>query len=156
MLDSALTLATHCYQLYEGATKRERRMFNQGFFTQLYIAADGSVDHAELQEPFVQLMARDEGIAVKRIQRAPAKPEDVLGTDLAPTDGTVTIPALLSRGQKAAERQKQRRQNAVLISFDEKRRTQLTLGSNIELLAVAEGFEPPVGFNQLSLSRRVH
>lgn len=158
MLDAALTLATHCYQLYEGATKRERRMFNQGFFTQLYIAADGSVDHAELQEPFVQLMARDEGITVKRIHRAPADPGDALDSDLAATgtEGTVTIPALLSRGQKAAEWQKQRRQNAVLISFDEKRRTQLTLGSNIELLAVAEGFEPPVGFSRLSLSRRVH
>ncbi len=66
LLDAALRLATHCYRLYETANKRERRMFNQGFFTRLYIAADGSVDHAELQEPFVQLMARDEGVVVTR------------------------------------------------------------------------------------------
>jgi site-specific DNA recombinase len=147
LLDTALMLATHCYEFYETVENRERRLFNQGFFTRLYVAEDGSVDRAELQEPFVQLLAHEKDIVVKRVEDTSGQPQNALESDLAPTstDGHITMPALFSRGEKAAEQEKRRRQNAVVISFDQKRRTQLTLGSNIELLAVAEGFEPSVG-----------
>lgn len=146
LLDAALTLATNCYRLYDTANHRERRMFNQGFFTRLYIAADGSVDHAELQEPFVQLMARDKGVVIARKNPARAASPSTLEIGLAATgtDG-VAVPQLLSRGQQTAKRQAQRRQEAVLISFGKDEQTQLSLGSNIDLLAVAEGFEPSDG-----------
>ena len=147
LLDAALDIASHCYALYEGATKRERRLINQGFFTRIYIAQDGSIDHAELQEPFVQLMARDNEVSVRRVQRMAATrevtPEDKLAH--TGTDGVVTIPALLSRGQKATTERARQAADAVLISFDTNKRTQLSLGSNKQLLAVAEGFEPSDG-----------
>uniref|UniRef100_UPI0037C87DAC recombinase family protein n=1 Tax=Mycolicibacterium sp. TaxID=2320850 RepID=UPI0037C87DAC len=146
-LDTALDIATHCYALYENATKRERRMFNQGFFTRLYVGADGSIDRAELQEPFVQLMARDADTIVRRADHPVHAPENAFLGDLAATgtDGDTTIPVLFSRGQKAIHAAVRRARDAVLVSFDEHKRTQLTLGSNNELLAVAEGFEPSVG-----------
>lgn len=159
LLDAALNLAAHCYALYENATKRERRMFNQGFFTRLYVAADGSIDRAELQEPFVQLLARDEDTIVRRINdRARVTPQDAFWDQFSATgtDGMVTIPTPLSRGQNIRLERARQAADAVLVSFGQNNRTQLTLGSNKQLLAVAEGFEPPDGVSRLSLSRRVH
>ena len=159
LLDTALGLATHCYDLYERATKRERRMFNQGFFTRLFIAEDGSVDRAEIQEPFVHLMASDPDVTVRRTNdRAPVTPQNAFQGPFAATgpNGVDMVSQPLSRGQKRHQERARLADKAVLISFDKKDRSQLTLGSNKQLLAVAEGFEPPDGFSRLSLSRRVH
>lgn len=100
LLDAALMLATHCYDLYQRATHRERRLFNQGFFTRLYIDAEGGVDHAELQETFIQLVARDEGGTITR-----TKPERDTTGDAKPSlpdpPAISTMPSTsLSRGQK--------------------------------------------------------
>jgi hypothetical protein len=119
LLDAALNLAAHCYALYENATKRERHMFNQGFFTRLYLAEDGSIDRAELQEPFVQLMARDEDTIVRRIDdRAGVAPQDAFSDEFAATgtDYMGTVPAPLSRGQKNRQERARQATDAVLVS----------------------------------------
>jgi hypothetical protein len=112
-------------------------MFNQGFFTHRYIAADGTVDHAELQEPFVQLMARNDEVVVRRVNRTTAAPEDTFLDEATGTDGSLTIPALLSRGQTAHRVRARQADEAVLVSFDKRHPAQLSLGSNKQLLAVS-------------------
>ena len=52
VLDAALTVATHCERAYLTAPEHVKRQINQGFFEKLYIGPDGSVEHAELTEPF--------------------------------------------------------------------------------------------------------
>lgn len=57
-LERALDIATHCARLYDVAKPPTRRMMNQGFFRRLYVAQDGSIEDAELNEPFVHLLAK--------------------------------------------------------------------------------------------------
>lgn len=158
LLNAALALCQHCYELYETVERREQRMFNQGFFTKLSIAQDGSVQHAELQEPFAQLLARDETVTIEHSPDPVVKALGHSGLELAATgtDGASHELGLHSRGQREAAERARCSASAVLLSFTATKRTQLTLSSNKQLLAVAEGFEPPDGVSRLSLSRRVH
>jgi hypothetical protein len=55
-LDRALTAAGTCFQAYAQAAEPIRRQMNQGFFEKLYIREDGSVERAELTEPFRPLL----------------------------------------------------------------------------------------------------
>jgi site-specific DNA recombinase len=57
-LDAALLAAQHCEQAYLSGDHRVRRLLNQGFFKKLYIGEDGSVERAEMQEPFAALLNR--------------------------------------------------------------------------------------------------
>ncbi len=58
-LRQALTVATCCHEHYQSAPPHLRRQINQGFFTKLFIAPDGSVERAELTEPFATLLQPD-------------------------------------------------------------------------------------------------
>ena len=55
-LHQALMVASTCHQQYQAAPPHIRRQINQGFFTRLLIAPDGSVERAELTEPFATLL----------------------------------------------------------------------------------------------------
>ncbi|MGH3923024.1 MAG: hypothetical protein ACRDTT_09185 [Pseudonocardiaceae bacterium] len=51
-LQAALAVAGDCHERYAMAPPHVRRQLNQGFFTKLFIDEDGSVERAELTEPF--------------------------------------------------------------------------------------------------------
>ena len=55
-LDRALAAARHCERAYLTAPDHIRRQINQGFFVKLFIGEDGSVERAELTEPFAALL----------------------------------------------------------------------------------------------------
>jgi len=59
-LQAALAIAGDCLQRYALAPPHVRRQLNQGFFTKLFIAEDGSVERAELTEPFASLMEHEQ------------------------------------------------------------------------------------------------
>jgi len=168
-LGRALDIATHCARLYEVAKAPTRRMMNQGFFRRLYVAQDGSIEDAELNEPFVQLLARD-GVAV--IEGRKARARWVLGEEVTPrperTVTDITRMAGTARGTGAtglaaaeqgvdgtadesasdlatAESSRRCTPGAVLLRFvgQNKPRLERTFGrgSNESLLAEDRGFE---------------
>jgi site-specific DNA recombinase len=55
-LAAALRAATRCASAYLTASGPIRRQINQGFFQKLFISEDGSVQRAELTEPFTALL----------------------------------------------------------------------------------------------------
>lgn len=55
-LAAALAAASKCEQAYLSAPEPVRRQINQGFFEKLLIGEDGSVEWAELTEPFRALL----------------------------------------------------------------------------------------------------
>lgn len=55
-LARALTAAGHCSDAYHEAPPAVRRQYNQGFFEKLYIDEDGSVQAADLNQPFAALL----------------------------------------------------------------------------------------------------
>jgi site-specific DNA recombinase len=59
-LEQALAAASHCTQAYLTAPDQVRRLINQGFFVKLFIGEDGSVEGAELTEPFATLLSGTE------------------------------------------------------------------------------------------------
>ena len=67
------------------------RQINQGFFRRLIIDSDGSVERAELTEPFAQLLTPDWTTATGSAQSAP----DASGPLPAPRTPDGTPPALL-------------------------------------------------------------
>lgn len=60
-LDAALTVASHCDRAYLTAPEHVRKQINQGFFEKLLIGSDGSVEYAELTEPFRPLVGTGQG-----------------------------------------------------------------------------------------------
>jgi hypothetical protein len=54
-LEAALRVAERIQRGYLEAPDQTRRQINQGFFKKLFIGEDGSVEHAELNEPFASL-----------------------------------------------------------------------------------------------------
>ena len=96
-LHQALTVASTCHQQYLAAPPHIRRQINQGFFTRLLIAPDGSVERAELTEPFATLLADTSHDAVGRAQGVPDAPGAVPATE-APT----TVPRHASGARGAA------------------------------------------------------
>ena len=54
-LDRALELARDCQTAYRAASAKVRRLFNQAFFTKIYVYDDGQVTH-DLAEPFRTLL----------------------------------------------------------------------------------------------------
>ena len=63
-LAAALRAATRCASAYLTASDPIRRQINQGFFKKLFIAEDGSVERAELTEPFAALFNASPSLAV--------------------------------------------------------------------------------------------
>lgn len=62
-LTRALYVAGTCQAQYKGALPHIRRQINQGFFKKLYINTDGSVERADLTEPFAQVLGEKLGEA---------------------------------------------------------------------------------------------
>ncbi|MBA8924562.1 multidrug resistance efflux pump [Kutzneria viridogrisea] len=56
-LSQALAAVRHCHEAYTQATNQTKRQINQGFFEKLFIGEDGSVERAQLTEPFAALLA---------------------------------------------------------------------------------------------------
>ena len=56
-MDQALTAAADCGRQYEAAPPRIRRQINQGFFRRLLVGPGGTIESAELTEPFAALLA---------------------------------------------------------------------------------------------------
>lgn len=73
-LEDALTVAGNCHRHYETAPHFIKRQINQGFFTRLLIHQDGTVERAELTEPFAQLLAPDWATTTGNAQNAPHTP----------------------------------------------------------------------------------
>ena len=90
-LEDALTVAGNCHRHYETAPDFIKRQINQGFFRRLIIDSDGSVERAELTEPFAQLLTPDWTTATGSAQSAP----DASGPLPAPRTPDGTPPALL-------------------------------------------------------------
>ena len=89
-LEDALTVAGSCYRHYETAPEFVKRQINQGFFTKLLIHQDGTVERAELTEPFTQLLTPDWHATARGNQNVPGAPER-LPTRKTP-DGTPPSP----------------------------------------------------------------
>ena len=74
-LEDALTVAGNCHRHYEAAPDYIKRQINQGFFTRLIINTDGTVERAELTEPFAQLLIRGQQTTPIQAQTAPDAPD---------------------------------------------------------------------------------
>ncbi|AEK45438.1 recombinase [Amycolatopsis mediterranei S699] len=72
-LDRALAAASHCEIAYLSAPNHVRRQINQGFFEKLYIGQDGTVERADLTEPFAALLEMGETLR-RAVPSAPADP----------------------------------------------------------------------------------
>ena len=91
-LNQALIAASHCEQAYLIAPDHVKRQINQGFFEKLFIDEDGTVERAEMTEPFAALL--DAGHAIQALasgtEASRTSPADVLratfGETIAVTD----------------------------------------------------------------------
>jgi site-specific DNA recombinase len=61
-LTAALAAAGNCQRAYQAVPSAVRRQINQGLFEKLLIGADGTVERAELTEPFAALLANDDTV----------------------------------------------------------------------------------------------
>ena len=143
-LERALDIAQHCARLYEVAKPPTRRMMNQGFFSRLYIAEDGTVEDAELQEPFVQLLARDEHTT---IDERKARVRRIFGEGVVDVDEAAeTTTQTGGHEMESVSELRRRSESGVLLSFHRHKQTRPKLsfrsGSNELLLAEDRGFEP--------------
>lgn len=68
-LERALNVARLCREQYATATDAERRLVNQGLFKKMFIAEDGSVEEAEVQDIFAGILSRDETVTVEEQER---------------------------------------------------------------------------------------
>ncbi len=133
-LGRALTAAGHCAEAYEQAPPAVRRQLNQGFFEKLYIAEDGTVQDADLNQPFAALLTGSHDDHPE-----PARPNETPGD--AQTD----------RDEAGGQTDRSRPSIILTTIWDGEndvktpgRAMILTGGSNVDVLAEAEGFEPPV------------
>ena len=137
-VDAALAIASNCHQRYVVAPPHIRRQLNQGFFEKLFIAEDGSVEHAELTEPFAQLLAPEDGRAPNGAQSAPDAPTTL---DVVTPRGSAPGRA---RGAQGADRS--RPMNVLVTSFgsdvEDVPGDRVPGGSKEAGLVPAVGFEP--------------
>lgn len=82
VLEAALAAVANCETAYLAAPNPVRRQINQGFFKKLLIGQDGSVEEAELTEPFAALLA--DGVVCQL--DAAASVADVDVSDEVPND----------------------------------------------------------------------
>lgn len=89
VLDAALRAASHCERAYLTAPEHVRRQINQGFFEKLYIGQDGTVEGAELTEPFRPILGAAHGLVTEvdadaaAQDASTARPDDIKGMILA-------------------------------------------------------------------------
>ena len=96
-MQAALAVAGNCHQRYAQAPPHVRRQLNQGFFTKLFIARDGSVERAELTEPFASLM--DHELGAPDWQTGGRCPERPGGVEPCPDDGDTAPGARRRQGR---------------------------------------------------------
>ena len=130
-LGRALTIAGHCAEAYQQAPPAIRRQLNQGFFQKLYISEDGSVQEGDLNQPFAALLTGTVGeeVSVPRQNGAPRDAQthpDDMTAGRTPTRPSAGLVAIWDGGNTKNRGQ-----------------TVLTTVSNIDVMAEAEGFEPP-------------
>ena len=137
-LHQALTVASTCREQYLAAPPHIRRQINQGFFTRLLIAPDGSVERAELTEPFATLLADTSHEAVGCAQDAPDAP----GAATTATEASTPVPRHVSGAQGTAGH---RPTNVLVRTFAEDQKPSgdlVTAGVKEAGLVPAVGFEP--------------
>ena len=141
-LQAALTVAGNCHQRYAQAPPHVRRQLNQGFFTKLFIARDGSIERAELTEPFVSLM--DHELGAPDWQTGGGAQNVLEGLDLVRTTETLPLPPDGARGVLGRERT--RPGNVLVRTFgndlEYAHGDLITVGSKEAGLVPAVGFEP--------------
>ena len=119
-----------------------RRQLNQGFFTKLFIARDGSIERAELTEPFVSLM--DHELGAPDWQTGGGAQNVLEGLDLVRTTETLPLPPDGARGVLGRERT--RPGNVLVRTFgndlEYAHGDLITVGSKEAGLVPAVGFEP--------------
>jgi site-specific DNA recombinase len=136
-LRRALTVASSCHRHYEKAPPHVRRQINQGFFTKLFIDQDGSVERAELTEPFATLLVESSHEVAGRAQGAPDAPGTVPAAD--PPAATPSG----ARGDQGANGH--RPANVLVTTFEIDQETSgdlVNAGSKETVLVPAAGFEP--------------
>jgi site-specific DNA recombinase len=148
-LERALHVAGSCKTEYSDAAPAIRRLMNQGFFRKLFVARDGTIDDAELLDPFSGLLARDTLVSVAQRKARAKRALEGLGVELAAPASSAT--------------EKRRSPSAVLLSFTgakQQTRPVLSLGSSLNkgYLAEGVGFEPtrhfcPLVFKTSSIGR---
>ena len=141
-LQAALTVAGNCHQRYAQAPPHVRRQLNQGFFTKLFIARDGSVEQAELTEPFASLM--DHEVGAPDWQTGGGAQNVLEGLDIVRTTETPPLPPDGARGVLGRDRHCS---GNVLVStlgndLEHTHGDLVTVGSKEAGLVPAVGFEP--------------
>ncbi len=143
-LRDALYMSGNCAAYYAEATPAIRRLLNQGLFTKLYIDRDGEVERYDLTEPFARLLLT--GGHGQVAQGTSEVMDDAEPYEDAPEQDSSSL------GGDGFAMPMPRTPGQVLTSmFDEPghettHSNQLVaVGVNNELLAEAEGFEPPDG-----------
>ena len=134
-LHQALTVASTCREQYLAAPPHIRRQINQGFFTRLLIAPDGSVERAELTEPFATLLADTSHEAVGCAQDAP----DVSGAVPA-TEAPSSMPRHASGARGVAGHGPT---NVLVRTFE---KDQKPSGDLVAAGVKEAGLVPPAGF----------
>ncbi len=82
-LELALTAAANCQTAYLTAPDHIKRQINQGFFHKLWIDEDGSVERAELTEPFAALLNTGQSVVIPS-QMTPDEAERSAALDTTP------------------------------------------------------------------------
>jgi hypothetical protein len=131
-------LAGDCHRQYSLAPLHLRRQINQAFFTALFIDQDGSVERAEMTEPFAQLLTDDRQSTPECAQNAPG------ASDAVPAIETPT--ATPGRTTSAQGNDRCRPANVLVRTYEKNHeRTHndlIILGSKETGLVPAVGFEP--------------
>jgi Recombinase zinc beta ribbon domain len=137
-LQAALAVAGDCHQRYSLAPPHLRRQINQGFFTRLLIDQDGSVERAEMTEPFAQLLIGDTQATLGRAQNAPDTPGAVPATEIPGTTPGQTT------GAQGGDRCRPANVLVMTLGNDYERThgDLVTVGSKEAGLVPAVGFEP--------------
>lgn len=135
--ERALQISAACHGYYMTASAKVRRLMNQGFFSKIFLAEDGTVEDAELHDIFAGLFARD---SFTMIQNRKARAKQMLagrGIELTATgtDGRgVGSRALLAVASHDEEQDVQGRSRysptSVLLSLagDQRPRPELSFG----------------------------
>lgn len=85
-LARALAISGHCAEVYQEAPPAVRRQLNQGFFNKLYVAEDGQIERADLNQPFAALLIG----GTVTIHNAALTSEPIPDDNMTPTEADIT------------------------------------------------------------------
>jgi hypothetical protein len=147
-LERALNVARLCREQYATATDAERRLVNQGLFKKMFIAEDGSVEEAEVQDIFAGILSRDETVTVEERDKVVVPVPQQTGETVSPDGPDGRLVPATEWGTRPERRWSP---SAVLLSAQmtksvgqtkTPRKLSFSRGSHKTLLAETEGFEP--------------